>query len=352
MTIPLYVKAGEYKNKKDCPNKGLLFERFFDNYKFDYSIEPESKKNWLEEIMEIEASTDAFENFYNRQVALVESLGGVHDKFKNSWHFVTGMGLPHPVENGLAWHPTLGIPYLQASGVKGMVRAWMEEWLGTGNEKIGRLFGTGEQAGNLIFFDAVPCECPKLVVDVMTPHMGKWYEKGGSGSMKPEDVPADWHDPVPVQFMALKKVTLFFAIAPVKKEFEDDAKEVFQALEEALENMGAGAKTASGYGRFDNKIIPEKDADNNYLKPGNTVACILLEEKTKKGGWRAKLDGFLNEGPIFNTADVPDDKVAGDKVSLIVKSSGGGLQLEWETDAVKERIEKSKTKPKERLRKR
>jgi CRISPR-associated protein Cmr6 len=39
------------------------------------------------------------------------------------------LGNPHPVEKGFLWHPTLGTPSLPGSGVKGLVRAWVEAWM-------------------------------------------------------------------------------------------------------------------------------------------------------------------------------------------------------------------------------
>jgi len=50
------------------------------------------------------------------------------------------------------------------------------------------------------------------------------------------------------------------------------------------------------------------------------VEAVLLAEKTKKGGWRAKWSPGAVElvGPVVNTADVPVDKKADDAVTLVV----------------------------------
>ena len=71
-------------------------------------------------------------------------------------------------------------------------------------------------------------------------------------------------------------------------------------------------------------------------QPGSLVPCVLLEERTKKGGWKAKIASQGLEGPIVNTADVPADKKAGDSVSLIVSSisaDGKQIQFRWPTAA-------------------
>jgi len=71
------------------------------------------------------------------------------------------------------------------------------------------------------------------------------------------------------------------------------------------------------------------------LRPADSVSCELLAEKTKKGGWKAKLLPNGPEGPIVNTADVPADKKAGDVVNLIVHSvsaDGKQVQFRWPAD--------------------
>ncbi len=53
---------------------------------------------------------------------------------------------------------------------------------------------------------------------------------------------------------------------------------------------------------------------------GDRVEAVLLEEKTRKGGWRARHAATGIVGPIQNTAAVPADKKPGDTLTLIVKS--------------------------------
>lgn len=105
------------------------------------------------------------------------------------------------------------------------------------------VFGTQKARGRVVFFDAVPVEPPRLVVDVMNPHYGPYYQEKGKRTP-----PADYHSPVPVYFLAVESGSRFaFAVA---------AKEVSLArlacgwLKEALGMMGAGGKTSAGYGYF------------------------------------------------------------------------------------------------------
>ena len=84
---------------------------------------------------------------------------------------MTGLGRSHPVENGFAWHPTLGMPYLPGSSVKGMVRAWAEQETDPrpASEELDRLLGKQNSAGSVCFLDALPIKPVKLEADVMTP---------------------------------------------------------------------------------------------------------------------------------------------------------------------------------------
>ena len=55
-------------------------------------------------------------------------------------------------------------------------------------------------------------------------------------------------------------------------------------------------------------------------KSGEPVPCVLLEEKTKKGGWKAKLKGAEGVGAIL-PGNEPLDLAPGQEVELIVQST-------------------------------
>lgn len=59
------------------------------------------------------------------------------------------------------------------------------------------------------------------------------------------------------------------------------------------------------------------------VKVGDTVEVVLLEEKTKKGGWKARHQASGLEGPIQNSPHVPADRNPGDRVSVLVKIAKG-----------------------------
>ncbi len=253
---------------------GLWFDRFFDKYEKhdkDWQVpkDDSGKLAWIQTVAG-EVGGDAVSTLADRQKKLVIALEGDSLVAKTDWHFVTGLGNNHPVENGFAWHPTLGVPYLTAAAVKGLLRAWCEEWLGwkISEEEKKRLlqwFGDETRAGELIFFDALPTGPVTLKADVMTPHYGEWYEKG---AQKPEsdgsNVPADWHNPKPIPFLVvIPDQTFQFSVA-LRPCATTNVGDVLIELEQALQYLGVGAKTAAGYGRMSNHIVEKPDPLNEF----------------------------------------------------------------------------------------
>ena len=180
-----------------------------------------------------------------RLMQLAEARGGSFRVYIAESRFVTGLGLSHPVENGFAWHPTLGTPYLPGSSVKGMVRAWASLDADPPPELrvLQHLLGDDRQAGNVALLDAVPIEPVQLEADVMTPHYAGWT---------PEDPPGDWMSPTPIPFLTAAPGSSFlFSIIPRRPTVTDeDLTRVWEWLTDAFDWAGGGAKTAVGYGRF------------------------------------------------------------------------------------------------------
>lgn len=289
MNAPLYRTAREWlaaNGAYRCPDQGhhgLWFERFYGGFaESDWSVPKPSKdgaedvkRNWIGSVCPTNSVGDreALMAIASRNVELILTRGGDFRCLSTDWHFVTGLGLPHPIENGFAWHPTLGTPYLCGAAVKGLIRAYLEAWQDPiDHKKIGRWFGTEnksdvpEQAGSLVFFDALPIDPTKLGCDIMTPHMGKWYEQGGDQNpLHPDVTPGDWHSPVPVPFLVVEDATLLFGIAPRRHSMGDSAQakadldEALDQLVQALDWLGAGAKTAVGYGRMQRDEEREND---------------------------------------------------------------------------------------------
>lgn len=294
---------------------GLWFERFFNQYSphnWEFADSAE-KSNWLKAFHhKTVGDKQALDQQAQAQSKLSQALCGKALSFKANGHFVTGMGNPHPVENGFAWHPTLGVPYLTGAAVKGLIRAYIENHLDADDKSKKELllnwFGSTSkqpndkdyqaQGGTLIFFDALPTQPVTLGVDIMTPHMGGWYADGAKAQKvgTPDAVPADWHDPVPVTFLVAKEITLLFSFAlrptaPPQDKAAIKLDDVAYVLEQALQYAGAGAKTATGYGQMQSLAALEtmkqqatlQDAEivEAYLKRNLKNKSLLLEHQRK-----------------------------------------------------------------------
>lgn len=277
MNAPLYREARDWLNTNARPaqaHRGLWFERFYGGFSpQDWTVpksskdgEVEAKRNWIESVSGDAGDRKALADAADRLVDLISARRGDFRCLRTDWHFVTGLGLPHPIENGFTWHPTLAAPYFGGAAVKGLLRAYLEAWEDPVDlEKLKRWFGTAnkrnksdipERAGDLVFFDALPIKPPRLGCDVMTPHMDKWYELGGDTPLDPKVTPGDWHSPVPVPFLVVEDATLLFGIAPRRyaeaeqNQTKSDLTAAMDGLVQALDWLGAGAKTAAGYGHM------------------------------------------------------------------------------------------------------
>lgn len=168
------------------------------------------------------------------------------------WRLVTGMGEASVYETHLTLHPVYGIPYMPASGIKGVLRHYMQEQ-GADAAFIARIFGqddggtTQQKAtkGRCVFFDAFPLRAPRIELEVMTPHYSKYY-----GDKQP---PADWQSPNPVHFLTVGKGTPFHFRMGWLTETPTPAEkqQITRWLEDALVHKGTGAKTAVGYGYWE-----------------------------------------------------------------------------------------------------
>jgi len=233
---------------------GLWFDKFCDRWhrrdgtwcmRSDKGDDGKSAKlGWIETLTTGRVGTSGqIEECASRLARLIDERGGRFAIFTTESRFVTGLGRSHPVENGFAWHPTLGTPYLPGSSVKGLVRAWarLDADPSPPCETIRRLLGDHGKAGGVSFLDAVPIAPVQLAADVMTPHYAGWTVK---------EAPGDWCSPTPIPFLVAAAGTPFlFGVLPGSAG-ADDVRVVMSWLCSALTWNGAGAKTAVGYGRF------------------------------------------------------------------------------------------------------
>lgn len=256
MSLPLYRDAVEQRpTRGPGGHAGLWFDKFCDRWRIDRNACTMTSRNgddrnnpklkWIETLTNDKVGAmPQLEESALRVVAMIERRGGSWDVFTTAGRFVTGLGRSHPVENGFAWHPTLGTPYLPGSSVKGLIRAWaqLDADPKPDDRTIERLLGSPGKIGSISLLDAIPIESVQLEADVMTPHYAGWTEK---------EPPGDWRSPTPIPFLVTAAGTPFlFGLIPRRTVPDDDLKVVNSWLRDALAWNGGGAKTAVGYGRF------------------------------------------------------------------------------------------------------
>ncbi|MEN3045251.1 MAG: type III-B CRISPR module RAMP protein Cmr6 [Candidatus Hydrothermales bacterium] len=252
-----------------------------------------------------------FQNTINSQKESLRKQGFnviFSDSLKTYTRLIIGLGSAHVLETSITLHHIYGIPYIPASAIKGVCRMaayfkiaknknilenesklenLQKEFYGelSFDEDILKyqlLFGAMNFKGLLLFLDAYPeirnnHEAFNLFdLDIMNVHYQKYY-----GDEKGKILPGDWEYPNPITFLTLKKgirfnfIILFDEFRAKKllemedekfknlkipqnakelinsfkeNDFRDLKEEVKDLLEDALKNLGVGAKTRLGYG--------------------------------------------------------------------------------------------------------
>ena len=358
MTAPLYAEAATPTRSNEA-HRGLWYDRFFNRYDPTWQLDKSDKKGWIDGVAGKAGDSAQIEAAVLRVARLCGALSGKTRAYAANWHFATGLGNPHPVENGFLWHPTLGVPYLTGSAVKGLVRAWVEAWMPFDQEQdrldtLYRWFGSEDkafrqraslraegyrppwtrtgldtEAGGFIFFDALPITPVMLKCDVMTPHMGKWYEQGGEITAindQPERIPADWHDPVPVYFLVADRPKLQFAIAPRTEAAQSELNAVIGALDAALQWLGAGAKTAAGYGLMDRDTTADQTLKDGLEREAQKRedAEIALRRRREREAQLAQMNPLEKEIETF--LDTRPDKNQTEIVAVLLAVRQGKWQ--------------------------
>lgn len=312
---PLYRSLAQTEPAhRETGNRGLWYEKYCDRWQAHASDhwtlsseqndeEAGPKLDWILAATRASAGDqEQLEEAEARVERLAERLGGETLPLRTAERLVTGLGLEHPVENGFAWHQTLGTPYLPGSSLKGLVRAWARDWLEEPEDEIARILGHGDGVGSVQFLDALPTRRVRLEADVMTPHYGPYHADG--------EIPGDWHAPVPIPFLTVAADQHFlFALLPRRRD-EQHARDLATAAEwltDALIELGAGAKTAIGLGRFDFPLgaqprAPGVEIAQEAQRPSGPTRSELHNElliAIRNGEWATNKKNLLAEAPVW-----------------------------------------------------
>lgn len=320
MRRPLYEALAQHPvDRGDDGHAGLWFDKFCNQWRIagrSWTMktppgggESESpKQKWIRTLAGSAVGTqEQIEESASRLMRMIRRRGGRAAVFTADSRFVTGLGRSHPVENGFAWHPTLGTPYLPGSSVKGMVRAWAETDADPPPDRttleylLGKA-GKDGAVGRVCFLDAVPMAPVKLEADVMTPHYASWSDK---------DPPGDWRSPNPIPFLtAAEGASFLFGLVPRRSATPEQLDTLSAWLRDALEWAGAGAKTAVGYGRFRRdeertrdwmqRVRDEEDRRREARERQEAM-------KSPEGRWQVKLQG-MSEAEVLELIRVRLEK--------------------------------------------
>lgn len=259
-SLPLYQSAAPRDFSHFSGNYGLRYMKFADawdqpgaNVVVFNDIELRKGRNQPDWLMQFDHRSvgDGAElnEAAQRLFQLIEKAGGKVLGLRNPHaRFVSGLGLQHPTENGFAWHHTLGVPYLPASGLKGVLRGYLHDYdQGSVGFDAQSVLGTPDAVGDFIFTDLLPIKPVRLVVEVLTPHYAPYYQSTGDNVV----APGDWHSPVPIEFLAVDDDQSWICGVIPRRKPSRDFDQVCKSLQDALAITGAGAKTSIGFGYFE-----------------------------------------------------------------------------------------------------
>lgn len=341
----------------------------------DGKIPDDRRADWLAKLATLPVSSDYAVSF-NRWRASFQAPGARTFELTLASRLLVGHGNSSATGVGLTVHHTWGVPVIPGSALKGVVAHYVDAIYGPDDPDTGpweepdeeqrkralyqgvtwrgkrmergpgavyrSLFGApvadldklmaehgleaGAVAGLVTFHDAlyVPgsaTDNKPYAVDVLTVHQKTYYDSQGVGHW-----PNDYDRPNPVAFLTVRPgIRMAFALSG-PPDWRDLAERLLRA---ALEEWGIGGKTSAGYGRL---VPPERTSDMGFpkgrgsirpeaaLRAGALVEAVLLEERTKKGGWKARHEPSGLSGPIINSGDVPATAKPGDRLGLVVAS--------------------------------
>jgi len=306
MTYPFYKELQDVSQNMISGNFGLWYNKFIPISSFDAckaSDDSGDKDNAVSHYHDKykQSKKDKInlllEKRHCDQAGFCKSLSSEYEavvlKAKLKTPLITGIGETHPHEVSMVFDHNLGIPYIPASGIKGIIRfvhtiglipdippekiktdkeTGQQYFNDEEDESILNLFGTQAKRGSIFFLDSYPEKTPDLHVDIMNPHYGEYYSDD-----KNTTPPGDYLNPTPLKFLTVAKDTVFIFRALIDKKYPELTDMVKTAFRKSLTEEGMGAKTAVGYGLFDH--LKEEEADSVIEAVEKEKERLVLAEK-------------------------------------------------------------------------
>ena len=256
----------------------------------------------------------------------------------NESRLLVHLGRASVLENvGLCADRVTGLPWIPGTALKGVLSTWAvweanQDGLFADPPRVdrrrgdlaSRIFGDNspdgsKQAGHIIFVGGFPAEAPPLCLDIVNPH------HNAQGRILTRLTPS--------AFLAVESGTMwhfvFFArpgVAAVKPLLEDTAR----WLKEALTQLGLGAKTAAGYGRFRERTAADRTRDKEQrskVEAAGKAAELDRQQEQERGAQQAAARATLK-------SDYPNEATFRNRV-LDNLDPGRLSQLQFEIGVLK-----------------
>jgi CRISPR type III-B/RAMP module RAMP protein Cmr6 len=256
-----------------CKNLSLILDKYPTQ---SVITESKNKSPWIQALVQENHIDSALtQAAYSRWHAMMSATKATLFNASLNWRMVIGLGGETVLETDITLHPLYGIPFIPGSALKGLTRAYAageykeyyvpvdkpEEQRGASKKidddhsEIKRIFGSQDEAGSILFFDAMPLNGKvEFVVDIMNPHYPEYYNSLKNNKTTP---PTNEQQPNPITFLTVANTTFTFALAPRNPnddQHKTDVELVKGWLQEALQKYGVGGKTSAGYGYFNKEV--------------------------------------------------------------------------------------------------
>jgi CRISPR-associated protein Cmr6 len=320
--VPL---RGLGKKPKTTSHAGLWLDRYITEYQKrgedagagqGRRDQPTPQQKLVDEVAGIR-EPDAYNAFYRRWKAALAARTRWLAEAQVKGRLVVGLGAESVLETSISLHHTYGVPYIPGSALKGLAASFARQRLdrsvwGVDTSAYKIVFGTTEEAGCITFFDAlyVPgtgFNRQPLYPDVITMHHPDYYQQGSAP-------PADWDSPTPVPFLSATGRYLIALAGPDERPVWDPwVGAAFNILRLALAELGAGAKTSSGYGRME---LPLPIVPADWQAPSQQIEEVPLPTPREVVSPQERVEAVkrklreIGKEPLLNVnAVLPDGSV-------------------------------------------
>jgi CRISPR-associated protein Cmr6 len=273
-------------------NAGLWLDKYIKNQ----SRQDTSSRSGLVEEVAALPIPELYTQYYQQWERLLTDYGVRPQQMRLArakGRMAIGLGDESVLETSIALHHTYGVPYIPGSALKGLAASYARQRLGNEWKKDSpayqTVFGDIKGAGGITFFDALlyidsgkDINADKMLKsvlrqDTITVHHPGYYQGK-------KEAPSDWDSPTPIPFLSATGNYLMALAAPDFENGERWIDKTFEILEYALEEMGIGAKTTSGYGRMTLDYLDEETRHQYEEKKrlqNEEQQRLLAEERQK-----------------------------------------------------------------------